>query len=214
MSKVVGIIGGGPAGLECASSLAKLGISVKIFDREAQSGGHLQQWNELFPDRRKSADVLQLLRANAVNLIEFTANTTVQRIDGANNSFQIHTGDNSPSVVDAVVIATGFDLFDARRKEEYGYGIYENVITSADLEKMFTSEKVRTKAGTVPKRIGFVHCVGSRDEKIGNLHCSKVCCVTAVKQAIEVRELFPDTEAFCFYMDLRMYGRHFDRIGA
>jgi len=213
MSKLVAVIGAGPAGLECASALAKMGISVKLFDRDTNTGGHLQSWNELFPDRRKSSDVLQLLQSNSSRLIEVNANSKVNRIEKSDKSFQIHTQENNPAHVDAVVIATGFDLFDARRKEEYGYGIYENVITSADLEKIFKShESIKTNDGKVPKRIGFVHCVGSRDEKVGNLHCSKVCCVTAVKQAIEIREQLPDTEVFCFYMDLRMYGRHFEEL--
>ena len=86
----------------------------------------------------------------------------------------------------AILLATGFDIFDASKKEEYGYGIYDNVITSVDLEQAFNSGKVVTAQGKTPKRIGFIHCVGSRDEKAGNPHCSKVCCVTAVKQAIEV----------------------------
>lgn len=213
MSKLVAVIGGGPAGLECASALAKLGINVNLYDKDAATGGHLQNWNELFPDRRKSSEVLQLLRSNASDRIELKTDTTVNRVERSNGSFLIHTGKDKVDLADAVVIATGFDLFDSRRKEEYGYGIYENVITSADLEKMFAPQgNVRTSSGKVPKRIGFVHCVGSRDEKIGNLHCSKVCCVTAVKQAIEVRELLPDTETFCFYMDLRMYGRHFELL--
>ena len=64
----------------------------------------------------------------------------------------------------------------------------------------------------MPKRIGFIHCVGSRDEKVGNLYCSKVCCVTAVKQSTELKERYPDLEIFCFYMDMRMYGRGFEEL--
>ena len=63
-----------------------------------------------------------------------------------------------------------------------------------------------------PRRVAFVHCVGSRDEKVGNLYCSKVCCVTGVKQAIEIKEIWPETEVFNFYMDLRMFDRHFEEM--
>jgi heterodisulfide reductase subunit A2 len=213
MNRLVAVIGAGPAGLECANALAKMGINVKLFDRDAKTGGHLQNWNELFPDRRKSSDVKQLLKIQSDRFIEVLPNTKVKRIENSNHSFQIHIENSTLINADAVVIATGFDLFDARRKEEYGYGIYENVITSADLEMMFLSHNgIRTNDGRVPHRVGFVHCVGSRDEKVGNLHCSKLCCVTAVKQAIEIREQLPDTEVFCFYMDLRMYGRHFEEL--
>ena len=60
------------------------------------------------------------------------------------------------------------------------------------------------------KSVGFVHCVGSRDEKARNSQCSKVCCITAIKQAIEMKEKFPDAEIWCFYMDLRLFGKKFE----
>ena len=122
-----------------------------------------------------------------------------------NNSYEL--------TADAILVTTGYDLFNASKKEEYGYGIYDNVITSAELEKLFSEGKsIVTSKGLPPKRVGFIHCVGSRDEKVGNKYCSKVCCVTAVKQAIELKERIPDVEAFCFYMDLRMYGMHFETL--
>ena len=99
----------------------------------------------------------------------------------------------------------------AEKKEEYGYGIYDKVITNADLENYFNTGKDR-RITAAPKRIGFVHCVGSRDEKAGNRYCSKVCCATAVKQACEAKEAFPDAEVFCFYMDLRMFGRGYEDL--
>ena len=109
----------------------------------------------------------------------------------------------------AVVLATGFKLFEAEKKEEYGYGIYDRVITNRDLENWFNTrsdERVPAK----PAAIGFVHCVGSRDVKAGNSQCSKVCCITAIKQAIEMKEIFPDAEIYCFYMDLRLFGKKYE----
>ena len=86
----------------------------------------------------------------------------------------------------------------------------ETEITNADLEAYFKNGS--DKRIDHPQRIGFVHCVGSRDEKSGCRSCSKVCCATAVKQAIEVKEAFPDAEVFCFYMDLRLFGRHYEDL--
>jgi heterodisulfide reductase subunit A len=109
----------------------------------------------------------------------------------------------------AVIFATGFKLFDAGKKEEYGYGIYDHVITNRDLEAWFNTgsdERVPEK----PSAIGFVHCVGSRDVKAGNTQCSKVCCITAIKQAIELKEKFPAAEIYCFYMDLRLFGKKYE----
>lgn len=71
-------------------------------------------------------------------------------------------------------------------------------------------ERSLPEPGKSRRRVGFVHCVGSRDEKIGNRYCSKVCCATAVKQASEIKQLYPEAETFCFYMDLRMYDLHFE----
>ena len=58
--------------------------------------------------------------------------------------------------------------------------------------------------------IGFVHCVGSRDEKARNPQCSKVCCITAIKQAIELKQEFPQAQIYCFYMDLRLFGKKYE----
>jgi heterodisulfide reductase subunit A len=77
---------------------------------------------------------------------------------------------------------------------------------------MFKTGEIVTADGTVPVNIGSVHCVGSRDEKVGNLYCSKLCCVTAVKQAIEIREHLPESLVFCFYMDMRMGGAHYEEL--
>jgi heterodisulfide reductase subunit A len=115
-------------------------------------------------------------------------------------------------LADAVVIATGFTLFDAHRKQEYGYGLYDNVITSVDLERMMNGGKVTLADGSEPKRIAILHCVGSRDEKVGQKHCSKVCCITGVKQAIELKEMYPTADVFNFYMDIRMFGPGYEEL--
>jgi len=113
---------------------------------------------------------------------------------------------------DVVVVASGYTPFDAKRKEEYGYGIYNGVITSLDLEEMFKKENITNVFGETPKKVCFLQCVGSRDEKTGNNYCSKICCVTAVKQAIELKKLSPETEVYIFYMDLRMWGQGYEEL--
>ena len=77
---------------------------------------------------------------------------------------------------------------------------------------MIRENNIVNSLGEKPKRIVFLQCVGSRDEKSGNHYCSKLCCVTAVKQAIEVKKQLPDCEAYVFYMDLRMWGQHFEEM--
>ena len=136
----------------------------------------------------------------------------IEKIESKGSSYSLMTNNGENLNADAIIVATGFDLFKSSRKEEYGYGIYDNVITSADLEGMFRTGKIALHNDTTPRIIAIVHCVGSRDEKVGNLYCSKLCCVTAVKQAIEIREHLPESKVFCFYMDMRMGGAHYEEL--
>jgi heterodisulfide reductase subunit A len=213
MNKHVVVIGGGVAGLEVAGQLSKVGIEVSLIEKDSITGGHLNNWFRLFPDRRHSSEVKEYLdRITNNHGIKFYTNTTIEKLSRNRSHFSITTNEGKELAADAVIVATGFDLFRSARKEEYGYGIYDNVITSADLEKQFRNGQITLKNGTVPQTIGLIHCVGSRDEKAGNFYCSKLCCVTAVKQAIELREFLPQSKVFCFYMDMRMGGAFYEEL--
>jgi heterodisulfide reductase subunit A len=213
MSKHVVIIGGGVAGMEVAGQLAKAGIDVSLIEKQRKTGGNINNWFRLFPDRRRSSEVKEYLDTITTGKgIQLHTNTTIEKLDRGRNSFLMTTNEGKELTADAVIVATGFDLFKSERKEEYGYGIYDNVISSADLESMFSNGEILLNDGNVPETIGIVHCVGSRDEKVGNFYCSKLCCVTAVKQAIEIREFLPDSKVFCFYMDMRMGGAFYEEL--
>jgi heterodisulfide reductase subunit A len=109
-----------------------------------------------------------------------------------------------------LLITTGFTPFNARRKEEYGYGIFKNVITSIELEARLKAGKLVTPSGKIPESVAFIHCVGSRDIRVGNEFCSANCCITGIKQAISIKKLIPDVNVFCLYMDLRLGGRYYE----
>ena len=117
--------------------------------------------------------------------------------------------------VGAIVVATGFDLFDPSKKEEYGYGKYENVFTSKEFERYLsasgptTGHIFRRSDHKEPKNIAFIQCVGSRDERT-NEYCSSVCCMYAIKQAIIAQEHVPGLKAHIFFMDIRAFGKEFD----
>ncbi len=209
----VAIIGGGTAGMEAAGLLAGSGYNVMLFEKDEDSGGHLKEWYHLFPDRRNGEEVKKYLdeRIKSNNL-KFFGGQRIDKIAKNKKKFTINTMQGNEIIADAIVLATGFDLFKSERKEEYGYGIYDNVITSADLERKFRTGNLKLSNGELPKRIGIVHCVGSRDAKSGNLYCSKLCCVTAVKQAMELKEYLPESRIFCFYMDMRMGGALYEEL--
>jgi heterodisulfide reductase subunit A len=212
MGKKVVIFGGGIAGMEAASDLAAFGCEVQLVEKEEKLGGHVGQWDRLFPSRRPAKEITGHLSDRLTEQVMIHAGIEVRKTEIVGNTWNVTLGNEEVLQADAILVATGFELFETRKKEEYGYGIYDNVITSADLEKMFASGQVKTVQGKIPQRVGFVHCVGSRDEKVGNLYCSRVCCVTAVKQATEIAELIPGCEIFCFYMDLRMFGLDFETL--
>ena len=208
------IIGAGPAGCEAAYRLAQAGETVELIEKESETGGNLNNWYQLFPDRKQARDLNQSLRQNIQrpDIHLHLGNYPVKISRTENNKFTLELNDGALLKGDALLVTSGFRLFNARRKEEYGYGIYENVITSVELENFFINHHIATSTGQIPKRIGLIHCVGSRDEKICNYHCSKLCCVTAVKQAIELREMLPETEILCFYMDMRMFGPGYEEL--
>ena len=203
------IIGGGPAGMETAHQLKQLGLHPIIIERNDKLGGHLAQWDRLFPSSDDAEELLEKLKEQ-VEGIEVKLNTRVVNIERQGETFHVTLSNNKTLDVDAVILCTGFDLFKAEKKQEYGYGIYNNVITNAELEKYFKTHQ--DERINDPKRIGFVHCVGSRDVKVNNTYCSKVCCATALKQACEIKDEFPEADVYCFYMDLRMFGKGYEDL--
>lgn len=209
MSKRVIIVGGGVAGMQTALSLKARGAEPLIIEREPKLGGKITEWHKLFPTFTPADDVLEPLRSQVRDAgIEVRTETEVEQI--AEGGVVLRGGERVAG--NATVLCSGFDLFDARLKEEYGYGIYENIFTTTDIERMLNEGHVATAQGKAPQRIAFLHCVGSRDEKVGAHHCSKVCCITGVKQAIEMKELFPSAEVYNFYMDIRMFGPGYEEL--
>jgi heterodisulfide reductase subunit A len=119
--------------------------------------------------------------------------------------------------VGSIILAPGFEPFDARLKSEYGYGRFPNVVTSIEFERILSASGpyggivLRPSDGEIPKKIAFIQCVGSRDAQLGNNYCSAACCMYGIKEAIIAKEHVP-TKLDCtiFYMDIRAYGKEFD----
>lgn len=213
MAKVI-VIGAGAAGCEVAATLAALGTEVELIEQYTVIGGNLNNWYQLFPDRKPASSIVTTLEKRIEHPnIRLRLNTGPVQIQFTNSrNYTVLLDDHTELNADAVVLATGFKTFNAERKEEYGYTIYQNVITSVEMENQLLNHAFQVSVCDTPQRIGFLHCVGSRDEKVCRNHCSKVCCITAVKQAVELREQLPNAEIFCFYMDMRMFGSGYEEF--
>lgn len=211
MGKNVVVIGGGPAGIAAAGKLQEFGHDVVLIEKKAEVGGHLNKWYKVFPDFTDASEIVANLKAG-LGSTRIINNATVTQIEGAAPNFQITVSTGEEIEAAAILVATGFKHFDASFKEEYGYGIYDNCITSVELDAMLKAQSVTTRAGTLPKKVAMIHCVGSRDEKVNNNYCSRVCCTNAIKVAIEIKELVPDCEIYCLYMDIRVFGRGYEEL--
>jgi len=118
----------------------------------------------------------------------------------------------------SIILAGGFQVFDAGLKGEYGYGRWPNVITSLQYERIlsaagpFQGHIQRLSDGNAPRRVAWIQCVGSRDSHIGQEYCSSVCCMSTTKQAMITREHAPEIETTVFFIDIRAHGKGFDRF--
>ncbi len=208
MKEKVVIIGGGIAGMEAAKQLLLLHYNPIIVEKRDHLGGHVSQWHHLFPDMASAKEIVQNL-SNSISGANIFLETRVKTINRLSDGYVTMLSNGVSITCKAILIATGFKMFDASKKEEYGYGVYNHVITNADLEAWLNGQG-DYRIPDNPKKIGFVHCVGSRDLKAGNSQCSKVCCMTAIKQAIELKQKFPLAQIYCFYMDLRLFGKKYE----
>ena len=208
MKENIVIIGGGLAGMEAAKQLLLLGYNPILVEQRDHLGGHVAQWHRLFPDMSPAQDLVHRLGGEIMEANIFLE-TKVTYVNRLQNGYLVMLSNGVNIPCRALLVASGFKLFDASRKEEYGYGVYDHVVTNADLEAWFGGAE-DDRFPKDPKAVGFVHCVGSRDLKARNVQCSKVCCMTAVKQAIEMKERFPGARIYCFYMDLRLFGKKYE----
>ncbi len=120
--------------------------------------------------------------------------------------------------VGTIVVATGADVFDPSALPNYGYGKFQNVITSLEFERLINAggpsggHLIRLSDKKIPKRVAFIQCVGSRSDRAGKLYCSNVCCMNTIKDSLLIKEHWPNTEIYVFYVDIRAYGKGFEDL--
>jgi len=216
------VVGGGIAGMMAALDVADAGFPVYMVEKGDHLGGRIADLNRTFPTLESVPELLAPLIERVRDHPDITVllNSQVSGVEGYVGNFEVGVesrqvgeetsrqgeGNLSTLSVGSIIIATGYDVFDPLRKPELGYGKYANVITSLEMERRL-AEGDLTVNGRKPKSIAFIQCVGSRDAQVGNLYCSRVCCMYTVKQSNMVKDLVPKAEVTVFYMDVRTFGK-------
>jgi len=213
------VIGGGVAGIVAALDVADAGFPVYLVERGDHLGGRVADLNRTFPTLEPVSELLEPLigRVRSHPNVTVFLNSRVTGVEGYVGNFEVQVsrsdgasvrvGEEGAGLhVGSLIIATGYDVFDPRRKPELGYGQYASVITSLELERRLVEGDLAVD-GHLPKRVAFIQCVGSRDKQVGNPYCSRVCCMYTAKQSRLVRELLPASEVTVFYIDVRTFGK-------
>ncbi len=198
------VVGGGLAGMICALTIADQGFEVFLVEKENSLGGNLLNIDQNL-ERESISSYIKELRNNVLknkNIKVFKKSKLIY-VEGFLGNYEttIQTRNGKAVAVNKIkhgvtILATGAK---ESRPNEYLYGKNKNVLTQLEFEKMLAS-----KNGNVPDTVVMIQCVGSRED--GNMYCSRVCCATAIKNAIRIKEINKDTNVFIIYRDVRTYG--------
>ena len=212
MAKPILIVGGGPAGLAAAHSLATFGQKCILVEKEDRLGGApiLEGYAKLVPTGEWAKDAIggMVKRVEDHPLVTVHTDATIESFEGESGAFSAKLSNGESVDASAAILCTGFTHFDSVNKPEWGFGTYPDVVTTSQIEQMISSGKgVRCPSDDrKPKRVAILLCVGSRDRQIGREWCSKICCTVSANIAMEIREELPDCHVYIYYMDIRTFG--------
>lgn len=210
------VIGGGISGITAAIEGSKAGYKIIIVEKENELGGWAKHLHKQLPLKSpfnylEEPIIAKKVKEAAENEnIEILISASIKEISGQPGEFQViieNSGQEIKRKVAAIVLATGWQPYDAHKLTEFGYGKTPDVITNLEFEKMAKAGKITCPSnGKIPKQILFIQCAGSRNEKHLS-YCSNYCCTTSLKQAQYIREISKDTAVFVVYKDLRTPGK-------
>lgn len=211
-SKDIMVIGGGITGMTAAKAAANAGYKVTLVEKEAQLGGWAAKYKKVFPKRPPYNDLEDCGYKNLIAEVEADENvtihlsTTVGKTAGQPGKFDVtlKNGNGGGQFrVGSIIQATGWKPYDAKKLTHLGYGSSPDVITNIQMEEMAAAGDIkRPSDGKAVESIAFIQCAGSRDQD--HLpYCSAVCCRVSLKQAMYVREQYPDAKIYIIYKDLR-----------
>ena len=214
------VIGGGIAGIRASQALAAPDRKVYLVEKAPSLGGKVRSFSKLFTNMESGLTLMeQELKSLQENEnIEVLTESKVEQILGFLGNFEVKVRRKAEDKdldfnVGAVVLATGFELFDPRGLPQYGYGKFDDIYTSLEFEEMNlcggpTSGKILLKNGKPPESVAIIHCVG-REEKD---YCSKVCCLYSLKFDRMLKSQIPQIKVSHFYSDLCIPGKAYQKF--
>ena len=214
------VIGGGIAGIRASQALAAPDRKVYLVEKAPSLGGKVRSFSKLFTNMESGLTLMeQELKSLQENEnIEVLTESKVEQILGFLGNFEVKVRRKAEDKdldfnVGAVVLATGFELFDPRGLPQYGYGKLDDIYTSLEFEEMNlpggpTSGKILLKNGKPPESVAIIHCVG-REEKD---YCSKVCCLYSLKFDRMLKSQIPQIKVSHFYSDLCIPGKAYQKF--
>ncbi len=216
IEKTIMVVGGGITGLNSALEAARVGYPVVLVERQAELGGWTRRMHRLVPRVPpyrvlEVPDIGQVVAQVQDNpLIRVLTSTEIESTAGEPGAFQVRANGPQGSqefTVGSIILATGWEPYDATRLTRLGYGVASNVITSITLEEMASQGRIlRPSDEKLPKSVLFVQCAGSRDPEHLS-YCSTVCCATSLKQGLYIREQLPEAAVYLIYRDMRTPGQ-------
>jgi len=206
------VIGGGIAGIEASLQLASSDRTVYLVEKTSSIGGLVKNFDKTYPDMKSASYIInkKIQEINTNENIKVFTDSEVEKAIGFFGNFEAtikRTTEESEPVefnVGAVVLATGFSLYNPEKNLQYGYGKIDNVVTSLEFEKMNLSGKISLKNGKTPSSVAIIHCVG-RDEKG---YCSDICCMYSLKFAYYLKNKISNIKISNFYSDLCIPGKY------
>ncbi len=205
--KSVLVIGGGASGMSSALGMADQGYDVHLVEREKELGGNLRHLHYLLGGEKPQVELKTLIaKVESHEKIHLHTEAKIKNIEGSIGNFKTTLSANGKSVEfehGVVIVATGAQQY---KPKEYLYETNEKVITQLELEERLAAggEWSASAGNGIPKSVVMIQCVGSRDEE--RPYCSRICCSEAVKNALKLKEISPETNVCVAYRDVRTYG--------
>ncbi|MCD6561345.1 MAG: FAD-dependent oxidoreductase [Deltaproteobacteria bacterium] len=215
ISRDILVVGGGATGLTSALEAAKAGCSVVLVEKESELGGYQKNVKKIitFPYKEVQDNNIQGLIQEVTQNDKITVYTgaNIEKTEGGPGIFQVFIKQNGSTAehrIGAIVLAAGWKPYEPEKLDDrFGFGASPNVVTNVMFEEINNKGSInRPSDGRDVKNVAFLQCAGQRDPE--HLpYCSSICCITALKQALEVKAQDPDANVFMVYREVRTPGQ-------